>query len=264
MGAELKVIDKIALITINRPEAMNAIDPETNEQLDRIFDEFAQNRDLWVAVLTGAGEKAFSAGADLKKMVPFNANRTAVDGRESMEKPHAAFGSILRNYTCFKPIIAAVNGICLGGGLEIALACDIRYASENAKFGLPETKWGLIPGGGGTQRLPRTISRSYAMEMMFTGKTIDAEEALRVGLVSRVVPQSELLDVTLELAQTICERAPLAVRGVKECVMRGEHMALEDALRYEVDMRDFLRHTEDAKEGPRAFAEKRKPEFKAQ
>ncbi len=263
MGAELKTIDKIAVITINRPEAMNAIDPETNEQLDKIWDEFRSNPDLWVAVLTGAGPKAFSAGADLKKMVPFNAARTAVDGRESMEKPHAAFGSILRNYTTFKPMIAAVNGLCLGGGLEIALACDIRYASANATFGFPETKWGLIPGGGGTQRLPRTISSSYAMEMMFTGKTIDAQEALRIGLVSKVVPPEELMDAAMELAQTICERAPLAVRGVKECVMRCAHMPLEEALRYEASMRDYLRYTEDSKEGPRAFAEKRKAEFKA-
>lgn len=264
MGAELNVIDKIAIITINRPEAMNSIDPETNQQLDQLWDEFQNNPDLWVAILTGAGPKAFCAGADLKKMVPFNAARTAVNARESMEKPHAAFGSILRNYTCFKPMIAAINGICLGGGLEIALACDIRYASSNATFGLPETKWGLIPGGGGTQRLPRTISRSYAMEMMFTGKTIDAEEALRIGLISKVLSQDELMDAAMELAQTICERAPLAVRGVKECVMRCAHMPLDEALRYEADMRDYLRGTDDSKEGPRAFAEKRKANFKAQ
>lgn len=264
MAILTEVIDKTFLITINRPEAMNSIDPETVKELDEAFDRFRDDDDLWVCVLTGAGERAFCAGADLKKHITSQTAASDADRRAQYFKPHAQFGAICRNYSTFKPIIAAVNGACMGGGFEIALACDVRFASENAKFALPEPKWGILPGAGGIQRLIRAVPRSFAMEMLLDARTVGAEEALRWGLVSRVYPQEKLLEETLKYAASICEKAPLAVRAVKECVLYGENVSLTDALQYETGLRDFLMRTEDAKEGPKAFAEKRKANFRGQ
>ena len=244
---------RVVTITINRPEALNAFDPETTFEFSEATTRFRDDRDAWVAIITGAGEKSFSAGADLKKLVPARVAKT-------YEPPPM----IMSGLEIWKPLIAAVNGSALGGGLELALACDLRIAAEHAIFGLPEVKWSLIPGWGGTQRLHRLIPRAKAAEMLFTGEPIDAQEALRLGLVNKVVPYSELMSTAREWANKICENGPLAVSAAKEAMMRGGNMNLEDGLKLEFLLADHLvTGTDDGKEGPRAFAERRKPDFKA-
>jgi E-phenylitaconyl-CoA hydratase len=242
----------IARLTINRPERMNAIDSHTTQELGRAFDDFRRNDDLRVAILTGAGERAFSAGADL--VARAQGDRRDVFGPIS-------FGGITKNPPIFKPIIAAINGHCLAGGLELALACDIRIAVPHARFGLAEVRWGIIPGGGGTQRLPRAIPLAIANEMIFTAEPIDANTALRVGLISRIVPPDQLAPTATTLARTIAARAPLAVRAAKEAILRGQDMPLVHGLAFEDHLSIQIAQTEDAQEGPRAFAEKRDPAF---
>jgi enoyl-CoA hydratase/carnithine racemase len=254
--------DKIAIITINRPEAMNAIDPETTEELSKAWMDFRDDPSLWVAILTGAGDKAFSAGADLKKMIPFLATLSPFQRREQEEKG-PGFGGITRGLNIWKPTIAAINGFCLAGGLEMALACDIRVAAEHATFGLMEVSRGIIPGAGGTQRLPRMIPLAKAMEMILLAQRIDAQEALRLGLVNRVVSLPKVMPTAMEIAEAILQNGPLAVRAAKEAIIRGLSMPLEEGLRLEGVLQSYLLKTEDAVEGPRAFAEKRKPQFKA-
>ncbi len=249
--------DRVAIITVNRPEAMNAIDPETHWELDGTFRSFRDDRELWVAIVTGAGEKAFSAGADLKKLIP----QSFAEARDRPDQQHG-LGGITRGLEIWKPIIAAINGHCLAGGLELALACDLRLAAPHATFGLTEVRWGLIPGAGGTQRLPRAIPMAKAMELILLGESIDAQEAYRLGLVNQVVPLPELMPTALKWAQTICERGPLAIRAAKEAILRGLDLPLAEGLRLEAFLSGTLRGTEDAQEGPRAFAEKRRPVFK--
>jgi enoyl-CoA hydratase/carnithine racemase len=249
--------DKIVTITINRPDAMNAVDPETQQGLVEAWTRFRDDDNAWVAILTGAGDKAFSAGADLKKLIPA---AFAKDGR-GRRAGDLGLGGITRGLSIWKPMIAAINGFCLAGGLEQALACDLRIASPNATFGLTEVRWAIMPGAGGTQRLPRTVPLAKAMEMILMAQPISADEALRVGLVNKVVPLSELLPTARAWAETICERGPLAVRAAKEAVVRGLTLPLDDGLRLEALLSATLRGTEDAAEGPRAFAEKRKPSF---
>ena len=250
--------DRIVTITINRPEAMNAVDPETQEALVSAWTRFRDDDSAWVAILTGAGERAFSAGADLKKLVPGLFARGGA-------APHNALGlgGITRGLEIWKPMIAAINGFCLAGGLEQALACDLRIATPSATFGLTEVRWAIMPGAGGTQRLPRALPLAKALEMILMARTLTAEEALRWGLVNAVVPPAELLPTARTWAQELCERGPLAVRAAKEAVVRGLTMPLADGLRLEAFLSGTLRGTEDAVEGPRAFAEKRKPGFRA-
>jgi enoyl-CoA hydratase/carnithine racemase len=251
--------DKIVTITINRPEAMNAIDPDTHTALIEAWTRFRDDDSAWVAILTGAGDRAFSAGADLKTMIP------AAFGRDSggRRRPgDAGLGGITRGLEIWKPMIAAVNGFCLAGGLEQALACDLRLASPNAVFGLTEVRWAIMPGAGGTQRLPRAVPLAKAMEMILMAQQITADEAYRIGLVNAVVPLPDLMPTAIRWAETLCERGPLAVRAAKEAVLRGLTMPLADGLRLEALLSSTLRGTEDAIEGPKAFAEKRKPEFK--
>jgi E-phenylitaconyl-CoA hydratase len=254
--------DKIAIITINRPEAMNAIDPETSEELGKAWTDFRDDPNLWVGILTGAGDKAFSAGADLKKMIPYLARLSSFE-RKDLEDNFPGFGGITRNLRIWKPIIAAINGFCFAGGLEMALACDLRVAAETAVMGLLEVSRGIIPGGGGTQRLPRLIPLSKAMELVLLAQRIDAQEALRLGLVNRVVPAPEVMPTALKMAETILQNGPLAVRAAKEAIIRGLSLPLEEGLRLEFVLQSYLLKTEDAVEGPKAFAEKRKPNFKA-
>ncbi len=253
--------DRVVTITINRPEAMNAIDPETHEALVAAWTRFRDDDGAWVAILTGAGDRAFSAGADLKKMIPaaFSGGR----GYDPVAHNAYGLGGITRGLEIWKPMIAAINGFCLAGGLEQALACDFRIAAEHARFGLTEVRWAIMPGAGGTQRLPRVVGLTRAMEMILTAEPIDAQEALRIGLVNRVVPLPRLMEEARALAQTLCERGPLALRAAKEAVLRGLSLPLADGLRLEAFLAGTLRGTEDAAEGPRAFAEKRKPNFKA-
>lgn len=253
--------DRIAVITINRPEVRNAIDLDTSEMLAEAWTELRDDSELWAAVVTGAGDVAFSSGADLKKIGQFYRNMTPFERRQFSETM-PGIGGITRNLEVYKPIIAAINGHCLAGGLEIALTCDIRIASENATFGLMETKWGIIPGAGGTQRLPRIVGMAKALEMILMAKRIDAAEALKIGLVSEVVSQEELMPRAMETAERICENGPLAVRAAKEAVIRGMDMGLNEGLRLEQFLAEPLRGTEDAMEGPTAFVQKRKPVFK--
>ncbi len=254
--------DKIAIITINRPEAMNAIDPETSEELGKTWTDFRDDPNLWVAILTGAGGKAFSAGADLKKMIPFLAKLSPFERKEREDK-FPGFGAITRNLNIWKPMIAAINGFCLAGGLEMAISCDLRVAADHATFGLLEVSRGIIPGAGGTQRLPRMIPVAKAVEMILMAQRIDAQEALRLGLINRVVPAPEVMPTALKMAETILQNGPLAVRAAKEAIVRGLSLPLEEGLRLESVLQSYLLRTEDAVEGPKAFAEKRKPTFKA-
>jgi enoyl-CoA hydratase/carnithine racemase len=245
--------DKIVTITLNRPEAFNAFDPETATAFSEALIKFRDDHDAWVAIITGAGSRAFCAGADLKKLIP-----VLVDGSFPMPP------WITRGLEIWKPFIAAINGMALGGGLEVALACDLRIAAENATFGTPEVRWGLIPGWGGTQRVSRFLPRAKAAEILLVGDPIDANEAYRIGLVNKVVPLSELMPTAKQLASRICQNGPLGVRAAKEAMIRGSGMSLEDGLRLEELLFGGILATEDVKEGLAAFAAKpkRKPEYK--
>jgi enoyl-CoA hydratase/carnithine racemase len=247
---------KIAIITINRPEAMNAMDRETSQELAEAFQDFDRDDQMLVAILTGAGDKAFSAGADLKKMYG-----RAEDGKVGEIWDADRQWRLGQRLQVWKPVIAAINGYCLAGGLELALGCDIRIASETASFGCPEVRWGILHGYGAL-RLPKTVPLSAAMELLLTGDRIDAQEALRLGIVSRVVPAAELMPTARQLAAKICANGPLAVRVTKELAWRGLEMSLEEALRLYAALGALVRASEDAREGPRAFAEKRQPQFK--
>ena len=246
--------EHIAIVTIDRQKRLNAINNQTSRELFDVWRDFRLDDDLWVAVLTGAGDRAFSAGADLI------ARHSEGDGG-----PHhqgiPMFG-MARGEPVFKPIIAAVNGYALGGGLEMALCCDIRIASERARFGVPEVKLGVFPGAGGSQRLPRAIPSAVATEMMLTGEPIDAQEAYRVGLVNRVVPHEELMTAAMEMARTISARGPLAVRAAKEAMLRGLEMPLAHGMALEGHLGQLLYQTEDWQEGLAAFVEKRTPRFR--
>lgn len=240
----------VAYVTINRPERLNACDFETYGRLAEIWTEFQADRDLRVAIFTGAGDRAFCAGSDIKS------NYIERTGRENARTPYAAMLELT------KPIIAAINGHANGGGLEQALCCDIRVAADHAQFGLGEVRLGWLPGGGGTQRLPRLIPLGRALEMLYTGNRIGAEEALRLGLVDHVVPMSRLMTKSEEIATEICKSAPLAVQRIKQAALRGLDLPLADGLKLERELYKWLQGTDDAREGALAFAEKRAPQWK--
>ncbi|MBI4301714.1 MAG: enoyl-CoA hydratase/isomerase family protein, partial [Chloroflexi bacterium] len=246
--------NKIVVMTVNRPEALNSLDPETMQELSEAFIDFRDDPSLWVAIITGAGDRAFSAGADLRKTIPLYGDTT----RDPLWEPPP---TIMRGLEVWKPFIAAINGMALGGGCELALACDLRIASENATFGQTEVRWGLAPGWGATQRLARAVPLAVAAELILTAKTMDAQEAYRVGLVNKVVPQSQLLPTAMEWAENICQLGPLGVRAAKEAMLKGLGMPLNDGLILEQSLFNTLRRTEDFAEGPRAFAEKRPAKF---
>ena len=255
MAVDYQKEGRIAVFTINRPEAMNALNMQTIRELRDAMLAFRDDPEMWVGIVTGAGPKAFCAGADIKDTLPFL--------KEHSHDRWSVPASIWRGLELWKPLIAAVNGVALGGGLEVALACDIRVASETARFGVPEVTLGLIPDFGATQRLPRMLPWSRAAELLLTGKPIDAQEAYRIGLVNRVVPPDRVMPEARELAQTICQAAPLAVRAAKEAMIRGTSLTLEDGLRLENALNSYLYTTGDFAEGTTAFVEKRKPAFKA-
>ncbi len=255
MAIDYKKEGRVAIFTINRPEAMNAMNIETLREFREAIIDFRDDPELWVGIVTGAGEKAFCGGADIKDTLPFM--------QKHSRDPWSFPPSIMRGLELWKPLIAAINGMALGGGMEITLACDIRIAAENARLGTPEVKLGLIPGWGGTQRLPRAIPKCKAAEMLLMGKLIDAQEAYRIGLVNKVVPQAELMATAREWAETICQAGPLAVRAAKEAMVRGCDMTLEDGLRLENSLVAYVMATEDFAEGTKAFVEKRKPNYKA-
>ena len=261
MPIRFETQDHIALITLDRPEVHNAIDFDLSGELAEAWIRFRDDPDLWAAIVTGAGEKAFSAGADLRALGEFYRSLTPLQRRHRAEtRPN--LGGLTRNLEVWKPIIAAVNGYCFGGGLELALACDIRIASENAQFGLTETSWGIIPGAGGTQRLPRLVPPGIALEMIFTAKKINAAEAYRIGLVNQVTQPTELMNAAVGMANKICANAPLAVQTAKMAVWKGLELPLADGLRLENLLGEPVRQSEDVQEGIAAFAGKRKPQFK--
>ncbi len=245
--------DRVALITINRPDKLNALNSKVHAEGVAALDELRRDDSARVVVMTGAGEKSFVAGADISEF----AGQTPVTQR-NMFYEKTLFNSI----DMFpKPVIAMINGFCLGGGNELALACDLRTASENARFAQPEINLGIICGGGGTQRLTRLIGEGRAMEMILTGDMIDAATALRYGLVNHVFPLAELESKTMELAAKIAEKAPVALQMSKEAVKFASRSNLDEGLRREVDLFAICFSTEDKQEGVAAFLEKRKPNF---
>ena len=255
MAIDYQKEGKIAIFTINRPEALNAMNVQAARELHEAMVDFRDDPELWVGIITGAGDRAFCAGADIKDMLPFL--------KEHLQSsPWAMPATPMRGLDLWKPLIAAINGLTMGGGLEIALACDLRIASEKARFGCPEVTLGLIPGWGATQRLPRMVPWCKAAELLLTGKPIDAQEAYRIGLVNIVVPTEAVMSTAKEWAEVICQAGPLAVRAAKEAMIRGSSLTLEDGLRLENALEAYLMSTEDFTEGTTAFVEKRKPDFK--
>jgi enoyl-CoA hydratase len=246
--------ERVVIITINRPEKRNALNIQTRSEGAAVLDELRDDESVGVVVFTGAGDKAFIAGADIGEF----AGRTALTQRDVM-MARSLFTAI---DTFPKPVIAMVNGYCLGGGCELALACDIRIASETASFGQPEINLGIIPGGGGTQRLTRLVGEGKAMELILTGDIIDAQTAFSLGLVNMVVPASDLAAKTMEIANRIAEKSPIALRMAKEAVKVASRSTLDEGLRREVDLFALCFSSEDKDEGVKAFLEKRKPSFK--
>lgn len=256
MPVSFDVNDHVALVILDRPEAMNALDPESVCQLHEAWQRISLDDEIRAVILTGAGDRSFCTGADLKKTPPPVESFAELHFGAAGHLPH------LRSLTTHKPVIAAINGYALGGGLEIALQCDIRIASTQAVFGLPEVCIGSMPGAGGTQRLIRAVGSSDAMLMLLTGARISADEALRIGLVSRVVEPAQLQQSAHEIATKIATNAPLAVSAVKRLALMGRELNLSAALEMEQQAFGILRNSEDRLEGRNAFAQKRKPVFK--
>jgi enoyl-CoA hydratase/carnithine racemase len=253
-----RVADRIAYVTINRPEVMNALHAAANAEMLDAFSAFRDDDDAWIAILTGAGDRAFSAGNDLRA----TAARTA-RGEPRVAGAGVALGGITLGFQCAKPIIAAVNGYALGGGFELAMACDVIVAAESARFGLPEPRVGLVAGMGGLHRLPQHVPFKVAMGMMLTGRQISAAEAAGLGLVNEVVPAGQLMDAALAWAQQMLECSPVSLRVTKRSVLAGLGMAPEEAMRADRDSGRLaeLYGSADYREGPAAFAQKRPPQW---
>ena len=255
---EVSTADHVTTVTINRPQVMNALHPYAVLELEDAFDRFQEDDDQWVAILTGAGEKAFCAGNDLKFQAEHGAGRV----RELRRGLKSGFGGLTRRAGCYKPIIAAVNGFALGGGFELVLACDIIVAAEHASFGLPEPRVGLMAAAGGVHRLPRYIPYHAAMAVILAGKRLGAAEAHAYGLVCEVVAGDALMDTARRWAGEILKGAPISVRASKEATITGLGMPLERALVSVFPLAQRMFDSEDLVEGPRAFAEKRPPRWK--
>jgi enoyl-CoA hydratase/carnithine racemase len=248
---EYKKEGRIGIFTINRPEMRNAINEQVHQDLHDTFVAFQDDPEVWVGIITGAGEKAFCAGADINEL-------RGADMLNVEKQPDTPY----RGLNIWKPLIAAINGHAIGGGFELTLACDIRIASENARMGCPEVTVGLIPGQGGTSRLPRMIPMCKAAEMILMGRLIDAQEAYRIGLVNKVVSQEQLMPTAMEWAEQLCQVAPLAVRAAKESMLNTMSATLEEGLKMEKWLLRYLEKTDDYIEGTDAILEKRKPNFK--
>jgi enoyl-CoA hydratase/carnithine racemase len=249
----------LLLVTINRPEVYNALHPMANQELSDAFDAFAADPELWVAIITGAGDKAFCAGNDLK----YHAEQRAKTG-ERPQHPPKGFGGLTNRHDLAKPVIAAVNGVAMGGGFEIALACDLIIASDKATFAMPEPRVGLAAGAGGLQRLPRMIPLKHAMGMMLTGRRVSAEEGYRLGFVTVVVSHAQLMAEARRWADEILECSPMSIRATKQVVMRSLDVPALEMATHNLDYPAYVDMTrsEDTVEGPLAFAEKRKPVWK--
>jgi len=249
--------DEIAIVSLNRPEKLNAISRAMLRQLTGIFKTLADEKSLRAVILTGAGDKAFSAGTDLSELIDVPAEKA----REVAEGGQQLCNDV---ENCRVPVIAAINGIAAGAGCELALASHLRIASPNASFSLPENKLGIIPGYGGTQRLASELGHGRALEIMLTARTVDSEEALRIGLINRIAPAAGLLPEAIRLAHEIAALAPLAIRACLQAVTKGTELPLHEALALEADLFASLFATQDMREGTRAFLEKRKPVFKGE
>jgi enoyl-CoA hydratase/carnithine racemase len=254
-----EVNNQIAYVTLNRPESMNAMNRQMTRDLIEACREIEENADVRVAIFTGAGEKSFSAGMDLKERAetvfsPIERRRQKLTNKIYTQARAVA--------AIAKPTIAAIRGYCVGGGLEFALACDLRVAAEDAKLGLTEVRRGIIPGAGGTQRLTRAVGVTKAMEMCLTGDTVSGLEAKALRLVNNAVPSADVIKAAEELADRILKGAPMSVAFIKEAIQKGAELPLEEGLRLEADLSALIGSTEDAREGPRAFAEKRPPVWK--
>lgn len=256
------VSDRILTVTINRPEVMNALNPDTHAEMADAFDRYERDTELWVAIITGAGDKAFCAGGDISVM----ANAKTDD---DYKVPDSGYGGLTNRYSCDKPIIAAVNGFAMGGGFEIALACDLVVATEHASFGLPEPKIGTAAVAGGMHRLVRDIGLKPAMELLLTARTIDADEAMRLGLINKVVPAEKLIEAAHDFANDILKCAPLAVQTTKHCALQGQRYASTEEAQQaqhagEFSVMDKMMQSADVQEGMQAFMEKRKPVWRGE
>ncbi len=252
-----EIKDKVAYITINRPEVMNAMDPDVYDALSKAWVDVRDNPEVWVAIVTGAGQKAFTAGADLKAMskkVPRQKADFWLTQKDML---------LNRGLEVWKPVIAAVNGYCLAGGMTLLFGTDIRIAAEHSVFEISEVKRGLLPANGGTQRALRQLPYAVAMDMLLRGRRLTATEALTYGLINEVVAMADLQSAAERCARQLCEHGPLALRAIKELAIRSQSLPLEQGIRLEQAVQDILHSSEDAKEGSRAFAEKRKPRFQA-
>lgn len=251
----VEIENRICTITLNREKVMNAINRDLLQNLKSRLESIRFDPNVRVVVITGAGEKAFCSGADLKERITLSEQEV----KQFIYEIRTSL-SLVANFP--KPVIAALNGLALGGGTELAIACDIRIASANVKMGLTETKLAIIPGGGGTQRLPRLIGYGKAKELIFTGRMVEADEALAIGLVNQVVPAGELLAAAYKMAGMICENGPVAVEQAKKAINRGGEVDLETGLAFESEAYQACIPTQDRLEGLKAFGEKRKPEYK--
>ena len=254
MAADYKTITyekegRIAIFTVNRPEVLNAINLRVRQELTEAMTDFRDDTDLWVGIVTGAGDRAFSAGADIKEI--------------STPDAEAQQSDIMRGFELWKPLVAAIHGYCLGGGLELALACDILIAADNSSFGFAEIQRGWMPGWGGTQKISRGVPRAWASEILLMAKFIDAQEAYRMGLINKVVARDQLMSTAKEWAGTIAQAAPLGVRAAKEAMIRGYDMTLEQGFKLEAEVTArVIKSSEDREEGRKAFLEKKKPVWK--
>ncbi len=251
---EVEKKEKFALVKINRPKALNALNTDVLSDLKNAFTELENDKNVRAIILTGKGKKSFVAGADISEMK----DQDVIQAKKFAETGHEAFNAIDKNT---KPVIAAINGFCLGGGNELAMACDIRIASENAKFGQPEVGLGIIPGFGGTQRLGKIVGESWAKELILTGNNIDVKKAERIGLVNEVVSQDELLGKAFEKAEDIANQAPLAVQMAKEAINFGREEGIESGLSFETNAFSYCFCTDDQKNGMEAFMNKKSVEF---
>ncbi len=247
--------DAIAIVSINRPQALNALNTDTLLELDHLFDVLNAEKKIKAVVITGVGDKAFVSGADISEML----SKNPMEARDFSFLGHKVMWKV---ENLAQPVIAAVNGFALGGGCELALACDIRLASENARFGQPEIGLGITAGFGGIQRLARLVGKGKASELLFTAKTITAHEAMSIGLVNQVIPQAQLMETAKEMARTIAEKGSIAVQLTKSAMLKGLSMDLDKAFDMEIDIFALCFSTEEQKEGMKAFLSKRKPDFK--
>ena len=254
----------IAYLTLNRPEARNAVDPELAVELAAAWEDYRDDKDMRCAIITGAGDKAFCAGADLGKLIPLftGAKQPESDADQQIQKdPAISNRALLRDYVLYKPVIAAINGHAIAGGLELLYSTDIRISCAEARFGLQEVKWAIFPAGGSTVHLPRQLPYARAMEILLTGELIGAQEALKLGFLNRVVDRDKVMEEAERYAGIIAKNGPLAVSAIKKAVLTINGLTIEEGLAKEQEIATPVFATKDAREGPRAFKEKRKPKY---